>query len=229
MQVTGGEPDLLVARARELEAAAERATGEGRSGDAHRKEAAALRIRALGERPYPILVCVECSQLTGWVDAAGVCERCARSRELREAWTAPHGGWVDLTDHSASAPQAERRFRLGRRRHREDAILKSWLAHVDPGVTGPSAPEVGFELELAHRDEVEAPDRSAVVVRFTTTRHRFDGESWSRTDGPRIAYDDLWLPAEFPASMPSEQLEEAWADYIAAVESINRRSWLGEP
>jgi hypothetical protein len=226
VQVTGGEPDQLVVRARELEAAAERATGEGRSGDPLRKEAAALRIRALGERPYPILVCADCSQLTGWLDEAGVCERCARSRELREAWTAPHGGWVDLTDHSASAPQLGRKFRLGRRRHREDAALKSWLAHVDPGVTGPSAPEVGFELEVARRDEVEAPDRSGAVVRFTTARHRFDGESW-RPTGDTLAYDDLWLPAEFPVSLPSDQLAEAWADYTAAVESINRRRWRG--
>ena len=229
MQVTGGEPDQLVVRARELDAAAERATGEGRSGDALRKEAAELRIRALGERSYPIFVCADCSQLTGRIDEAGVCDRCARSRELRDAWTAPHGGWVDLTDHSASAPRAERKFRLGRRRHREDAALKSWLAHVDPGVTGPSAPKVGFELELAHRDEIQAPDRSAAVVRFTTARHRFDGDSWRRTDAAPVAYDDLWLPAEFPASLPSEQLAEAWADYAAAVETINRRRWRGEP
>ena len=226
--MTGGEPDQLVARARELEAAAERATGEGRSGDALRKEAAALRIRALGERPYPVLVCADCSQVTGWLDEAEVCARCARSRELREAWTAPHGGWVDLTDHSASAPRAGRKLRLGRRPHREDAALKSWLAHVEPGVTGPSAPQAGFELEVAQRDEVEAPNRSGVVVRFTTARHRFDGESWRRTSGT-VAYDDLWLPAEFPASLPSDQLAEAWADYTAAVESINRRTWRGEP
>jgi len=86
----------------------------------------------------------------------------------------------------------------------------------------------GCELEVAHRSDAEAPDRSCILVRFTTARRRFDGKSWSHTDGTRIPHDELWLPAEFPASIPIEQLAEAWADYTAAVESFNRNSWRAE-
>jgi hypothetical protein len=80
---TGAEFDRLVARAEELEAAAEQADAEDRPGDAPREEAAQLRARALGKRVYPVLVCGRCRRLTGWVDGTGVCERCARARELQ--------------------------------------------------------------------------------------------------------------------------------------------------
>jgi hypothetical protein len=186
----------------------------------------------LADRPYAVLVCAQCARLTGWVDAEGVCERCARARELRTAWSQPHGEWVDLTDERTGGPATKSRLGLGsllsRGKARGHAAVKSWVAHVDPGATGPVAPEVGFELEVAHRDEVEAPDRSCILVRFTTGRRRFDGGSWSRLDGTRIPHDELWLPAEFPASIPIEQLAEAWADYTAAVESFNRSSWRAE-
>jgi hypothetical protein len=194
-------------------------------------EAASRRARALADRPYPVLVCGECARLTGWVDGEGVCERCARARELRTAWSQPRGEWVDLTDERAGGPSARPRLGLGsllsRGKAREQAV-KSWLAHVDPGATGPVEPEAGFELEVAHRDEAEAPDRSCVLVRFTTARRRFDGKTWSHLDGTQIPHDELWLPAEFPASIPIEQLAEAWADFTAAVESFNRSVWRAE-
>jgi hypothetical protein len=228
--MTGGEFQQLVARAQELEAAAERASAEGRPSDALRQEAADLRVRALGERPYPVLICAHCQRLTGWVDGAGICERCAQAHELRQAWSAPHGEWVDLTDQRAgkTAARSGLGFALRSRKAREHAVMTSWLARVDPGTTGPITPETGFELEVAQRDEVEAPDRSSIVVRFRTTRQRFDGDSWARAGGTHVRHDDLWLPAEFPASIPIEQLAEAWADYTAAVESFNRRSWSAE-
>jgi hypothetical protein len=189
------------------------------------------RARALSDRPYPVLVCAECARLTGWLDGGGMCERCARARELRTAWSRPHGEWVDLTDERTGRSASRSRLGLvsllGRRKAREQ-VVKSWLAHVDPGATGPVEPEVGFELEGAHRDEAEAPDHSCILVRFTAARRRFDGESWSRLDGTRIPHDELWLPAEFPASIPIEQLAEAWADYTAAVDSFNRSSWRAE-
>jgi len=65
-------------------------------------------------------------------------------------------------------------------------------------------------------------------VRFATATHRFDGEHWSSTGTTRVRHQDLWLPAEFPASLPIDQIAEAWADYTAAVGNVNRRTWAPE-
>jgi len=67
---------------------------------------------------------------------------------------------------------------------------------VDPGATGPVEPEAGFELEVAHRSEAEAPDRSCILVRFTTARRRFDGKSWSHTDATVWRAEDERRAAE---------------------------------
>src|SRR5262249_55025046 len=114
---------------------------------------------------------------------------------------------------------------LGHRDALERAVAGAWLERVEPDVTGPIAPEAGFELEGADRDEVEAPDGSGIVVRFSTVGHRSTGEDWARLASSRIGSRDLLVPSEFPGGLPMEQLAEAWADWQAAIELFNRAAW----
>ena len=118
--------------------------------------------------------------------------------------------------------------RFGLRRSRRQAEVAEWLRRVDPDETGPIAPEESYELEVARRDELEAADGSGMIVRFRTATSRFSDGSW--VDGPSsdIASRDLLVPTEFAASLPAEQLVEAWSDFKNAVREVNRRAWSEE-
>ena len=59
----------LPAEARRLEDEAIEAGEETAKGRELRAQAAALRVRALGERVYPVLVCGQCFTVTGWLSA----------------------------------------------------------------------------------------------------------------------------------------------------------------
>ena len=87
------------------------------------------------------------------------------------------------------------------------------MSRVEPDDTGPIAPEEGYEIEVARRDELDAADGSGVIVRFRTARSRFVEGSWIDGASTDIASRDLLVPAEFPASLPAEQLVEAWVTF----------------
>ncbi len=225
----------MPAEARRLEDEAIEAGEETAKGRELRAQAAALRVRALGERVYPVLVCRKCFTVTGWLSGEGECDGCLRSAALRSAFSDPHAGWVDVGAPPPDPTEPEPRgagFGLARLTHplesRKRALIEAWMSRVEPDDTGPIAPEEGYEIEVARRDEVAAVDSSGMIVRFRTARSRFVDGSWVVGASSDIASRDLLVPAEFPASLPTEQLVEAWGDFGAAVGTVNRRAWADE-
>jgi hypothetical protein len=226
--------DDLVAKARALEDEAIEAGDDSAPGRKLRSQAAKLRVEALGDKVYPVVVCSSCFRVTGWVDASGRCDHCLRHAQLEAAYSDPHGGWVSVADtrsahREGGAPTVPLGVRLaalvGRRGDRDRVRAAAWRVQVDPGVTGPVSPEDGFEVEGAHRDEVDAADGSGVLIRFSTATHRFADSGWQRLATTRIAGRDLLAPGEVSAGLPVEQLTAAWSDYQITVETINRAAW----
>jgi hypothetical protein len=227
--------DELLARAYKIEAEAARTHDPRVNPSAWLAEAAELRRRALGDRVYPVLTCSSCFRLTGWRDANGLCDACLRRAQLDAVYADPRSGWITLPDSRRELVQqpdpplgkrlaASFGFRRGLRR----AVARAWLTRVEPGETGPAAPETGFELGVAHREEVHAADGSGLVVRFSTATHVFDGDSWVRLDSTRLAERSTLTPREFPAALPIEQLAEAWGDFRAEIDAFNRHVWEDE-
>jgi hypothetical protein len=224
----------LLAEARRLDAEAIHMGEEGAHGRTLRARAAALRVEAIGERVYPVLVCSACYRLTGWTSARGRCDACLRHAAARAEESS--GSWpsrlVPSYPKPSSAPPAplgaRLAARLGHRRALDQAVVRTWMAHVEPDETGPVDPEVGYEIEVAVRDEVERIDASGMLVRFTTLTHRFGGGGWERLSSTRVGRSQLPLPAEFAADLPIAALVEAWSDYQQALAAIGRRSWRAE-
>src|SRR5262245_8692823 len=115
-----------------------------RAGRELRARAAAVRVRALGDRIYPVLVCRRCFELTGWLGTGGECDSCMRAAKLRSAFSDPHAGWVDLGSPTTELAKPKRRGRsLGLAwltrplETRRRAPIVEWLARVEPGETGP--------------------------------------------------------------------------------------------
>ena len=184
---------------------------------------------------YPVLTCVECFRLTGWVNGDGHCDACVRRAQLNAAYSDSHAGWVSVADTRQAAarpPALPLRARvaagLGRSQARARIVADRWLAFVEPGDTGPIEPELGYELEIARRDEVELTDGSGILVRFSSVAQRFTDSGWQQIEQTKIAHRDIPVPAEFPASLPVEHLVEAWGDYQGAVAAFNRRVWTAE-
>jgi len=229
--VSAARFEELLAEARRLDGEAIRIGEEGAYGRTLRARAAALRVEAIGEKAYPVLVCAACYRLTGWVSAQGRCDACLRHAAARAEEAA--GVWPSGVAHDyprpTSAPPAPlgARFaaRLGRRQALDKAVVATWMARVEPGETGPVEPEVGFEIEVATRDEVERMDASGILVRFATLTHRFGGAGWERLASTRVGRSQLPHPAEFAADLPIATLVEAWSDYQQALAAISRRSW----
>jgi len=216
----------LPVEARRLEDEAIEAGEQSPKGRELRAKAAALRVQALGERVYPVLVCSNCFALTGWTDENGVCDTCVRASKLTSDFSDAHSGWVDLgAPRVVGSGSQPRRRRFSLRRQRE---VDTWLSRVDPGGTGPIAPEERYALEVARRDELEAADGSGLIVRFRTATCRFADGAWVDETSSDIAARDLLVPTEFGASLPAEQLAEAWGDFRAAVHEFNRRVWSEE-
>jgi hypothetical protein len=225
----------LLAQAQALE---DRAIEAGESTPAGRgllEQAARLRVQALGEKSYPVVVCTECFRVTGWLDASRLCDPCVRSRQRQAAYSDPHGGFVVLEDSRPAGTPAEPQAGpglvgrlLGGKGARDRALVETWMTRVEPDDTGPVSPEEGYETEVAHRDEVEAPDRSGMLVRFHTATHRFTGGRWAQLETTRIAGRDLLVPAEHSAGLPAEQLVDAWLDYRTAIDDLNRGRWSHE-
>ncbi len=226
----GGGPGDPLAEARRLDAEAMGLGEEGADGRELRARAARLRVEALGERPYPVLVCTSCFRLTGWTTAEGACDFCARRAAARAAERAS-GGWLPAAaatpspEAAGGAPSRGFAARLGGRRRRAEADARAWIAVVDPGETGPIEPAEGFELESAARDEVERLDGAGVLVRFHTATRRFVDGGWVRLPTSTIGRSLLPNPAEFAADLEVSVLVDAWADYQEAVAAINRARW----
>lgn len=195
-----------------------------------------MRAQALGEKAYPVLICASCHRLTGWVSADGACDPCVRRAAVDAAFADPRAGWLRIvwvaaTGRSTRRPLVPRRVRLaaelGWPAAEQRLALDFWLLHVEPDGTGPIEPETGYELEIALRDEVELTDGSGILVRFQSMTHRFDSVSWRALAGTRITRSAVPNPAEFPATLPVQQLVDAWFDYQQAVVAFNRRRWAG--
>jgi hypothetical protein len=209
----------------------------GAEGQKLRAQAAALRKQAAGEKDYPILTCGSCFRLTGWLSRDGRCDECLRRDRMNAAYSDPHAGWVSVADtRQAQVPAHLRalplRLRiaatLGRSRAHARVVAQQWLAVVEPGDTGPIDPEIGYELEIATRDEVELIEGYGMLVRFSSLAHRFAENGWQPIEKTKIEHRDIPVPAEFPATLPVELLVEAWGDYQAAVAAFNRRVWAAE-
>jgi hypothetical protein len=230
-QVSAPSYDSLLEQACQLDAAAIHAGETTDAGRSLRAQAAALRISAIGSRDYPVIACGNCYRITGWVDGAGRCDFCAR--HLADRAAAARGAWAAAAPGPAtpSAPRAPLRARLGARLGGEGArkqAVRAWFEHVEPGETGPVEPEVGYRTEVALRDEIERTDQAGVLVRFTTSEHRFGGASWERSAITHIGRSEMPNPTEFSASLPVESLVAAWSDYQQAVAAYNRGVWRAQ-
>jgi len=192
-----------------------------------RKRAAALRVEALGDKPYPVLVCGACFSLTGWLDEDGVCAEDAMRQQQESA-----GGFADIRDdrpryEDAPAPVGRRIARalgLGRRRDR----AREWLMWIEPGATGPVDPEEGWEIEAPLSYEQPAPSGPHLLVHFDTQSLRFEDGAWRPADTTRGGKVRRLVPREFPASLATDALAEAWSDFKEEVAEHNRAVWAPE-
>jgi hypothetical protein len=218
----------LFVEAQSLEADAVEADEESAAGRELRAQAARLRVQALGERVYPVVICATCYAVTGWTSAEGSCDSCLRRAQLHAAYSDPHSGWVAVDDRrpASQRPSAPPlRLRLSALLGRGAGDDRTWLARVEPDETGPVSPEPGYELEIAKREEIAAADGSGIVIRFSTLRHRFAEGDWVPLQTTKIGRRAVLVPGEFSAGLPIEQLAEAWGDFRGAVDAFNRRAW----
>jgi hypothetical protein len=224
----------LLDEARRLEAKAIEAGEYGATGHELLVQAASLRVQALGARVYPVLICQSCCIITGWLSAEGQCDTCLRRSQLEAAYRDPHGGWVVLGDArprptqegsaDVSSPGLSTLLkRLGKAQ--QHALVRAWMRRVRLDETGPIVPEEGYELEVAKRDEVEAADRTGMILRFHSATHRFSHRTWIELETTKISRREIVVPQEFSAALAIEQLVEGWGDYKAAVDAFNCRMW----
>lgn len=218
--------DELLARASALDAEAVAAHSDERPQAVLRRQAAELRAQALGPKPYPVLICASCFHLTGWLGADGVCAPDLRHRRHTAS------GWPSTEDRRPPLPAESgpllRRMRrmlgLGSRHDR----ARAWLTRVEPGETGPVAPEESWELEVPVKYEQEAPEGPDLLVFFDAASVRFEYGAWRPVDGTRGGKPRRLIPREFAASLPVAALVEAWTDFVQEVDDHNRRVWHAE-
>ena len=218
--------DELLAQAAALDAEAIAAHSDERPQAVLRRQAAELRVQALGARPYPVLICSSCFRLTGWLGADGVCAPELRHRRHAGAgWPQAGAGRLPLPAESGPLLRRMRRtLGVGGRRDR----ARAWLARVEPGETGPVAPEEGWELEVGVKFEQEAPEGPDLLVYFDAASVRFEYGAWRPVDGTHGGKPRRLVPREFAASLPVEALVEAWTDFLQEVGDHNRSVWHAE-
>jgi hypothetical protein len=220
--------DELLQRADALDEDASSVAVGGREAEERlRRQAGELRRQALAGRGYPTLLCDVCFHLTGWLAESGRCVFCEERRLMEEA-----NEFLGLRDGRVATPAASgspwrrtrRAFGLAGRRDR----LRQWLSRVEPDGTGPAAPEDGWELEAPVKYDRRRPDGIGYLVCFDVQSVRFEYSEWrniATTPGgkPRVIG-----PREFAASLPMEQLAEAWVDFEEEVARHNERIWRAE-
>jgi hypothetical protein len=192
-----------------------------------RRRAASLRVEALGPRPYPVLVCSICSRLTGWVGADGACATDIRRRQ--EHADPNHLGVADrrvtpAPERTTMLRRVKRGLGVGSSRDR----VREWLTKVDPGVTGPVAPEEGWALEWPTKVEVRAPEGPHLLLVFDVQSYRFEFGAWRHCDATPAGKPRSLIPREFSTSLPIEALAEAWNDFEHEVTEHNERAWTAE-
>lgn len=192
-----------------------------------RQRAASLRVEALGQRPYPVLVCSACARLTGWLGADGACALDIRRRQERS--DPNHLGVCDrrirpATQRTTLLRQVKRGLGVGTSRDR----VREWLTKVDPGTTGPVMPEEGWALEWPVKAEEQAPAGSDLLVVFDVQSYRFEYGSWRECATTPHGKPPRLVPREFAASLSIEALAEAWNDFEAEVVEHNERVWSSE-
>jgi hypothetical protein len=165
--------------------------------------------------------------VTGWTSGPGQCNSCLRRTKLAAEYADPHGGFVVLGDNrpAALSDSSGGRRLFQRRATRKRLADDAWLSRVDPGTNGPVDPEAGYTVECPRRDEIEAADRSGMIVRFRSVTHRFTGSAWLELETTTIGSDELVVPLEHSAGLPPEQLVEAWVDFGQEVDAVNRARW----
>ncbi len=188
-----------------------------------RRQAAELRARALGPRPYPVLVCEACFELTGWLGGDGLCARCVR-RRLERAGGA-HFDPVHAVEEAAPfLRRVKRAIGVGTARDR----VREWLTKVEPGETGPVQPEEGWALEWAVKGERAAPEGPDLLVVFDVQSYRFEFAAWRAAETSPGGKPRRLVPRELPASLPIAALAEAWNDFEEEVAAHNRAVWTAE-
>jgi hypothetical protein len=228
---TPGSPDAPSPEELRAQAAAldvEATASGGSRADALRREAAELRVRSLGPRPYPVLICNVCFELTGWVGADGAC--------ATDLWRrAERADPTDLRAALGFRPDSTRereslRRRLGRTLGLASAgeRRREWRTKVEPGETGPLAPEEGWAIEWPVRSERHAPEGPDLLVSFDVQSYRFEFGAWRAVDVTPGGKPRRLMPREFAASLDIAALAEAWADLSAEVDEHNRRIWERE-
>jgi hypothetical protein len=217
-------PLELIEQAQALDNRASAADCSEHDAEQLRKQAAELRKQSLGERPYPVLICGACLRLTGWLTEAGLCvfdaERLA-SRETTGFYDVRDASHVVATPPSPAWRRAAHALGVTSKRDR----AKRWLLHVDPDRTGPVDPEDGFELEAAVRSQRPKPEGVGSLVCFDSQSVRFEYSDWREIPTTHGGKPRVLVPREFPASLPMEQLAEAWADFCEEVADHNAEIW----
>ena len=216
----------LLAQAEALDAQAAEVDFDGAASAALRRQAAELRVQALGPKPYPVLICASCSRLTGWLSADGVCAGDVRHRQERA------GEWLRVDDRRPQLPgdggpllrRLKRSLGIGSARDRS----RAWLEHVEPGETGPIEPEERWELELPVKHEERAPEGPDLLVCFDVASLRFEYGAWRPAERTHGGKPPRLMPREFAASLPVVALAEAWNDFAAEVTAHNQRVWEAE-
>jgi hypothetical protein len=192
-----------------------------------RRQAADLRIEALGPRPYPVLVCSVCSRLTGWVGADGACAIDIHRR--LEAADPNHLGAPDrrFRPPAGRIPLLHRVKRgLGLATARDR--ISAWLSKVDPDTTGPVDPEEVWSLEWAVKAEMPAPEGLDLLVVFDVQSFRFEYGAWRECSTTSGGKPRRLIPREFAASLSIDALAEAWNDFKLEVVEHNARVWTAE-
>jgi hypothetical protein len=192
-----------------------------------RREAAGFRVRALGPKPYPVLICSVCSRLTGWVGADGACASDIRRR--LESADPNHLGAADQRVRPAAEPmpllrRVKRGLGVGTSRDR----TREWLTKVDPGTSGPVEPEDGWTLEWPVKAEVPAPEGPDLLVLFDVQSYRFEYGSWRECATTPGGKPPRLIPREFAASLSIAAIAEAWNDFTTEVAQHNERVWAAE-
>ncbi|HEY7632185.1 MAG TPA: hypothetical protein VH817_15875 [Thermoleophilaceae bacterium] len=195
-------------------------------------EASRLRMQVLGEKPYPVLACSQCWQLTGWLGSDDRCDVCIASAKREAAYADPQGSWVQFEERAPRArgqgPATWKRLAaaIGVDGPLVLARNAAWGEKVDTGVTGPPTPEDGFVVFGAERVEWPAPEGHDLLIRFSPVAYQFAGGAWHhtiQTGGPVPV-----TPHVFPASLPMDQLAEAWSDYKDEIGRWASERWAAE-
>jgi hypothetical protein len=187
--------------------------------------AAELRVQALGPKPYPVLICSECCTVTGWLGSDGTCAPCwlRRTEHASNSFAAP----AAVSYGTARRPLGSRLAHTLRGSRAQDRAL-AWLGVVAPGETGPIEPEDGWDLEVPVKTDVPAPEGPHRIVRFDAQSMRFERGNWSPCATSHGGKPRVLVPREFPATLPIEQLAEAWNDFEEEVAVHNRAVWAAE-